>query len=703
MASINTDMLETIRSNTKHVSIAKQLAKKQQVISVAEFFERNKQILGFDNLSRAVLTAVKEGVDNSLDACEEANILPEILIKIEKTGRDELKIIVEDNGPGIVKKQIPNIFGRLLYGSRFHAIRQSRGQQGIGISAVVMYGQLSTGKPTLIKSKIEEEDVAHTVELILDTKKNMPEVLKEDVALWDKEHGTRVEITIKGKYTRGKQSALDYLRGVAIVNPHARIVFKEPDGNTMVFERATDKMPKPTIEIKPHPGGIELGMILKMAKATNALKISSLLVSEFSRVSYRVAHEICQMAGIDENLKPKEMTIEQAKAILEAFKTVKIMAPQTDCLSPIGESLVKKGLKNVLGSVKVDFFVPPVTRDPSVYAGNPFQVEVGIVYGGNLPKDQPIQILRFANRVPLLYQQGGCAATLAVENVDWRRYGLEQPGGRGIPIGPAIVLVHVASTKIPFASEAKEAIADIPEIREEIEKALKVCGRKLQIFLNKQVRRTKTKEKFEIVQKVLPKLAEKASRIVSRPLPDLNPVITKIMDVVWIDDKIEFEKGTHKVRIDLYNYTARGKKLNLYAILPVANLNAKSITPKPKEIREDNKIEWELKTIPSVSKAEVYFELNGLEKEDYEENELYVSGIDPVHVIGAEALPGDWNLEGMPQPIEEVGEIAQESEEKETATEEIDDDEIGSKLSKENVEEKIINKWSSNKEGMKDE
>ncbi|UCE37002.1 MAG: DNA topoisomerase VI subunit B [Thermoplasmata archaeon] len=627
-------------------SIAEELAKKQKEISVSEFFERNKHILGFDTLTRSLLTAVKEGVDNSLDACEEANILPEIFVEIKQVSRNEYLLISEDNGPGIVKKQIPHIFGRLLYGSRFHAIRQSRGQQGIGISAAVMHGQLTTGKPTKVKSKTSKEDVAHEITLMMDTKRNRPEVLKQDFVIWEgKEHGTRVEIHLKGKYIKGKQSVFEYLKGTAIVNPHAQVTLIEPDNTKTEFKRVTDKMPPTTKEIKPHPEGIELGILMKMAKATKAKRMTSFLTQDFSRISSRVAKEICEKAEIEPTMRPTRLKLDSAKRVIDAIKQVKIMSPQTDCLSPIGELLIKKGLKNVLEDQRPDFYAPPVTRDPGVYSGNPFQVEVGVVHGGDLPSDAPVKILRFANRVPLLYQQGGCACTKAVENVDWRRYGLEQRGGKGIPYGPAIILVHVASTKIPFTSEAKEAIAEIPEIREEIEWALRRCARRLQIHIKKKVRKKKTREKFDIVQTILPKIAEKSAKIVGKPVPKLEPIITKIMDVVWIDDLVEYEKGKHNVTISLYNYTSSRKKFNLYAVVPEGSIDEKSISLKPTRIRKSGKIRWELRAIPSTEKIDITFRLKGLDKDDFDEAEIYVSGINPVQVIGAEPLPGDWDLD----------------------------------------------------------
>jgi DNA topoisomerase-6 subunit B len=667
-------------------SIAEELAKKQKEISVSEFFERNKQILGFDTLTRSLLTAVKEGVDNALDACEEAGILPEISVAVKQISRNQYRLTIEDNGPGIVQKQVPNIFGRLLYGSRFHAIRQSRGQQGIGISAAVMYGQLTTGKPTKVRSKIGREDVAHEITLMMDTKRNRPEVLKKDFVIWEgKEHGTKVEIHIKGKYTRGKQSVYEYLKGTAIVNPHAGLTLVEPDGTKTAFARVTEKMPPQTKEIKPHPQGLELGILMKMAKATKAKRMSSFLTQDFSRISSRVAKEICEKAEINPTMRPTRMKLENATRIIEAIKEVRIMAPQTDCLSPIGELLIKKGLKNVLDDMRPDFYAPPVTREPTVYSGNPFQVEVGIVHGGDLSKEGQVKILRFANRVPLLYQQGGCAITQAIETVDWRRYGLDQRGGKGIPFGPAIILVHVASTKIPFTSEAKEAIADITKIREEIERALRLCARRLQIHIKKKARKKKTREKFDIVQGLLPQIAKKSADIVGKPVPRLEPIITKIMDVVWIDDTVEFVKKKHHVTINIYNYTPSRKKFNLYAVLPPGSIDEKSFSLKPNRIRKSGKVRWELKAIPSTEKLEITLKLKGLDKEDVDEVEVYVSGINAVQVIGAEPLPGDWDLdEDMEEPTtlddfadEEADDSGDDAEgEEEVAEDEVAEDDM---------------------------
>jgi DNA topoisomerase-6 subunit B len=635
------------------------LAKKQKEISVAEFFERNKHILGFGNQTRALITSVKEGVDNGLDACEEANILPEIYIEIKNHSDGECKIIVEDNGPGIIKNQIPHVFGRLLYGSRFHAIRQSRGQQGIGISAVVLYGQLTTGKHAIITSKIEENRPAVVTELAIDTNKNRAEIISKNTVHWDKPTGTRVQVSIVADFKRGKKYVYDYLQSTSIVNPHARIIYKEPDGTEHIFERTSEVLPRKAVEIKPHPYGVELGTLIKIAKLTKARQLNSFLKTEFSSMGDRTTNTAIENAGLEKTINPKNMKREQFLALHKAFKKVKIMAPSTDCLSPIGETLIKRSLKNETQEISPEFIIT-ASRPPSVYSGNPFQVEVGLVYGGKLPKDEPVRIFRFANRVPLLYQQGGCVVTSAISSIDWRRYGLNQPSGKGIPTGPAIFLTHVSSTQIPFTSESKEAIADVTEIENEIKLAFRECARKVQHHINKKVRRVKTREKFDLITRILPEIAKKSAHILNKPIPSLDPIITKIMDVVWIEDFIEYEKierplvqtnlmgesteekksGTiTKSRILVVNYKRSPQKFNLYAIIPKDSVVG-TVTPKPSKITE-NYIKWNFDTIPSINKVDIAFELAGLEKGDFDENDLYVENINPSYVIGADKWEGD--------------------------------------------------------------
>jgi DNA topoisomerase-6 subunit B len=482
---------------------AEDMARRQREISVAEFFTKNRHLLGFDNPRKALLTTIKEGVDNSLDACEEAGILPDIKVVIAPgSAEDRFRVTIEDNGPGIVKAQIPRIFAKLLYGSKFHRLKMSRGQQGIGISAAGMYGQLTTGKPTVITSKTSRHKPAHHYELEIDTQKNEPRILVDDAIEWPVERGTRVEIELEAKYQKGRQSVEDYLEQTAIANPHISLQLITPDGETLDCRRAADQLPVATREIKPHPYGVELGMLIKMLHDTRATTLQSFLHSDFSRVSMRVAKQICEQAKLYERARPSRIARQEADSLFQAINQTKIMNPPTDCLSPIGEDLIQAGLQK---QIEADFYTA-VTRPPAVYRGNPFLIEAGLAYGGSLPADGLARLLRYANRVPLLYQQAACATTRSVLTTGWRNYALSQAAG-ALPVGPLVILVHMASVWVPFTSESKEAIAHYPEIIKEIRLALQECGRRLSVFLRRRRKAAESERKKAYVQKYIPHIA----------------------------------------------------------------------------------------------------------------------------------------------------------------------------------------------------
>jgi len=491
------------------IPIALELAKKQRDISVASFFEKNRHLLGFDNPRKSLLTAIKEAVDNSLDACEEANILPEISVEIIELSENKFRVIVEDNGPGIVKKQIPNIFAKLLYGSKFHKLSQSRGQQGIGISASVLYAQLTTGRSAKITSTIGKKHSTHFYKLRIDTHNNKPEIVMGETIEWNKEHGTKIELDLEGSYQKGDQSVDQYLKQTAIVNPHVTIVYTNPKAEQIIFPRATEEMPKKPVEIKPHPYGVEIGVLMSMLKLTEARTLQSFLCNEFSRVGSGTAKQICQNAAMLPNTKPRDITREMAQKIEDGIKKTKIISPPTDCISPIGEDLLEKGLRK---EINAEFYAA-ITRPPSVYRGNPFVVEVGIAYGGEQNAEGSMNLFRYANRVPLLYQQGSCAVTKSVVNTAWRNYGLSQSRG-ALPVGPITVAVHIASVWVPFTSESKEAIAHYPEITKEIKLALQDCGRKLASYVGKKRRMQYESKKRDYIQIFIPHVGEALKEII---------------------------------------------------------------------------------------------------------------------------------------------------------------------------------------------
>lgn len=495
-------------SENNNRKTAEQMGSMQRDISVSEFFAKNRHLLGFDNKRKSLSTTIKEAVDNSLDACEEAGFLPEISVEIIDMGNDRFRVIIEDNGPGIVKKQIPNIFAKLLYGSKFHKLSQSRGQQGIGISASVMYAQLTTGRPAKITSKTSPEKSAHYYELTIDMQKNKPEILKDEEIDWIKERGTRIELDLEGSYQKGQQSVDEYLKQTAITNPHATIIYTNPKAEQIIFARATETLPPEAKEIKPHPYGVELGILQKMLKWTDARTLQSFLTSEFSRIGNNTAKQICENARLLPNTKPKNINRDMVEQLINGIKQTKIISPPTDCISPIGEELLLKGLKKEINAE----FYSAVTRPPSVYRGNPFQIECAIAYGGKQESEGQIRIMRFANRVPLQYQQGACGVTKAIIQTAWRNYGLSQSNS-SIPQGPVTVILHIGSVWVPFTSESKEAIAHYPEILKEMKLALQECGRKLGSYINKKKNVGKELQKRSYIEKYLPHVVNSISEI----------------------------------------------------------------------------------------------------------------------------------------------------------------------------------------------
>ncbi len=498
------------------------MAARQRTISVAEFFAKNRHLLGFDSPYRAVLTTVKEGVDNALDACEEAGILPEVLVEITERDNPMVSVVVQDNGPGIVEAQVGRIFGKLLYGSRFHRLSQSRGQQGIGIAAACLYSQLTAGKPMHIRTRVRRS-AAWDMFVSIDTARNKPEVRKKHEVEWQVVHGTRIETEMEGQYRVGAHSVLRYLRLTALANPHVTLKLTAPDGSESEFHRSLRSVPPVPQEIKPHPHGVELGRLILMLKHTQYKSLGAFLQNEFSRVGSVSARRIIARAGdgLTSRSYPRRVARKQAGRLHRAIIDTKISSPATDCVVPIGEERIVASLRR---EVKADLYTA-VSRTPTVYNGNPFCVEVGVAYGradASTPQDsaeadgtedairlssaEPVTLLRFANRVPLLFQQSACVMTRAVADTNWKTYGLTQSKG-ALPIGPLVIFLHVASVWVPFTSESKEAVAGYDELRRELSLAIRECGRRLRTHIAKHARLAEEEKRRTRIETFLPHIA----------------------------------------------------------------------------------------------------------------------------------------------------------------------------------------------------
>ncbi len=619
---------------------AESLAQKQREISVSEFFVKNRHLLGFDNPSKALLTTIKEAVDNSLDACEEAGIVPELRIEVHDLGLEarvkdaeltkgegRFVVVVQDNGPGIVKAQVPKIFGKLLYGSKFHRLKQQRGQQGIGISAAAMYGQLTTGKPIRVTSRVGKRKDAHVFDIQLDTRKNEPVVTHDEARdEWDQEHGTRVELEIVANWQQGQRFVNRYVEHTALANPHATIHYERPVGaaqrtnadrpgnETLTFPRATSELPKEAVEIKPHPHGVELGALMLMAQESKSHDVRGFLQTTFSRVSAQAASEIlAKVPWGKKAVKPRVLGGNRAMAeeLHKAIGETRLMSPPTNCLSPIGDELMRKGLVGFLNVIASEgesgdenaqldldaagmkpskkagkgaakpqaeaeparsvpdaapeegverikghnYFIATVTRSPKVYRGNPFQVEVGLAYGGSWPAEKTIELFRFANRVPLLFQRGACGITEAIVRTDWRNYLLSQPKG-SLPVGPMALLVHIASVWVPFTSESKEAVAHYPDIMKEIQLAAQECGRKLAAFIRKRKAADYQAQRRSIFELYIEEVAAAIGKITGRKP---GPIKKEFLQVAHKVTAAEMKEEQKAMELEAREARARAK------------------------------------------------------------------------------------------------------------------------------------------------
>ncbi len=522
----------------KRRATAETMGAKQREISVSEFFTKNRHLLGFDNPAKALLTTVKEAVDNSLDACEEAGILPELVVEITEISEGRFRVAIEDNGPGIVKPQIPKIFAKLLYGSKFHRLRQSRGQQGIGISAAGLYAQLTTGKPVIIISKTGKGRPAFQIDLRLDTKRNQPDVVKDETIEWHKEHGTRVEMELVAAYRGGRTGVQEYLEQTVVANPHLGLTFKPPKGDPLVFPRVSDELPREPQEIKPHPHGIELGMLLNMLSDSPGKNVKQVLEDDFSRVSPAIAKQILDLAKINPKTRADSIIGEELDRLYKALGEVKVMAPPATSVVPIGEDLLVRGLKRRFPNAE---FSVSCTRPPSVYRGNPFVVEVGLAYGGDLPLDEPADVMRFANRVPLQYQPKACAISESVYDTNWKNYELAQPKG-SLPVGPVAIAVHLASVWVPFTSEAKEAVAHYDDLLREMKLAIQECGRKLAAHLRAREKANSEQKRRGIFERYIPEVSRALAGLLGVSADGIekhfNAALPKFVNVGLID-KVE--------------------------------------------------------------------------------------------------------------------------------------------------------------------
>ena len=487
-------------------------------MSVAEFFAKYREVAGFSNPARALYQTIRELVENALDATDGHGIIPEVRIYIERindNGRSWCRVVVEDNGIGVPPTVMPEAFGKVLFSSKY-VLRQTRGMYGLGVKAAILYGQVTTGNPVEVTSTTKGSSYVYYKKLFIDMKRNEPVIVEEaqfkKTSSW---RGTRVSLVIECDWPRAKQRVLEYIRRTAVIAPYADILLQTPDNEVIFYPRTTKKMPKPPKIAKPHPHGVDVETLKHMLKATKARTLLEFLESEFQSVGEKSALEFLKKLGLKPSMKPKRLLEGENGALLvamvEAMRSFKFRAPRSDYLSPLGEELIKLGLKRMFNPE----WVSAITRPARAYQGHPFIVEVGLAYGGSIqPMDEPL-LLRYANKIPLLYEEKEDVSYKVLADINWKQYNVEFPA-------PLVVLVHVVSTKIPYKGVGKESISDVPELESEIRNGIQELARRLKRYILAKEREAEVMRKILVLSKYIPEIA-RSLRILSIPPNSWKP------------------------------------------------------------------------------------------------------------------------------------------------------------------------------------
>ncbi len=603
-------------------------------ISPSEFFYSNRDLAGFSNPTRSLYTAVREFVENALDACDQKGILPDVHLTIKAVDPDKPDpkpyiLTVKDNGPGIDAEHIPLAFGTVLYGSKF-GLKQARGMFGLGATMAILYGQITTNKPVIVKSSVDGT-TQDLFELLLDIQKNKPVIVKHTTKEVSKK-GLSVSICLEGDYSKAGTKIRDYVYETSLITPYASITFDDPKGQKFSHPRFVTEIPPPPTIIRPHPHGIDverirrmivesqfeiptiddvmiekvrkdLGLSVKnlsftaiMDKAkkkwktlsrqvrvvialmsflkmnfeklnkiriedidmpnkklfywdfgdsqsksidmdpenqyykqlTNTVQgepLTTFLTKRFQRIGPTTAVKFAEFAGFKPEKRMGTLSNQELVNLSDALQKFEdFMAPDSSCLAPLGEAPLEKGIKK--------FFNPDFTaviqRSASAYSGFPFIIEMGIAYGGDIKSGGP-HVYRYANRIPLLYDEGSDVVLKVVNDTDWGRYKV-----KGDP--PFIIVSHICSTRIPYKTAGKENVADRPEIERELRLGLQLLSRKLAAYMSKRGQADMAKKRANLYAKYLPQIAEFCTELAGKKK---EPNYKKLLE----ENAVEFKQS----------------------------------------------------------------------------------------------------------------------------------------------------------------
>ena len=514
-----------------------------QSISPSDFFYRNREIAGFSNPSRAIYASIRELLENSLDACETYGDPPQIYLRLREISTTEsgtaiYHLRIEDNGTGVPAEEIPLCFAQVFYGSKY-TLKQSRGTFGLGGTITILYGQITTHKPVHVISSTGGK--IYDYELMIDIQNNRAIVLKKkEMENRRKWHGTIVELHLEGDYPRAMSRICDYLKQTAMINPYAEITFTDPKGRLFRYERGTDKMPPLPKAVKPHPHGIDVETLRRLIAATKTKNMFQFMMEHFQGVRKSIVNRFLESADVDPKKRPKSLKPEDIVRVVRATRTFNdFLRPDASCLSPIGIELFETGIRKELNLDPKTDFLKVVQRRPATYSGFPFIIEAAVAYGPSVSRQNKsgITIYRFANRIPLLYDESsGVIWKVVNQNINWSTYKVSSDTS-------LVVAVHVCSTKIPYKTVGKEYIADQPEIEREITNAIRQAARSLRLYISRRIRIAYEKRRLSVFDTYLPKIAEFSTKLAEmEKVPDISPLLEMLN--VKLD---EVEKRISKV------------------------------------------------------------------------------------------------------------------------------------------------------------
>jgi DNA topoisomerase-6 subunit B len=550
----------------------------------SEFFVDNSALAGFTG-ERILYMAVRELIENSLDSCESSHILPHISLsmKMLDPANDMWFISCQDNGIGIPSDKVPVAVCSFLTSGKY-VEKQQRGLFGVGLKMIAAFSTKDTDHPLKVWSKSEEEKSEHYFELRTDIGTNKPIVLlkktlKADESRITSDSGFRVEAILRARLSPITKSKIyDYISQTSIVNPYAVLEFETDDGKVM-FDRRTTVMPQPAKEVLPHPSDMDLKTLKKaIANFMNQkTTLQGVLSASFQKLSAEKAREIIKNAGLENKPADKYDEHELIK-IVNVCKQTKFHTPNTDHLSPIGEEILTVGMTSEYTIVtsrepqagikeKAEQGIEDAGNGKMVAAGNPTQpqiavkilrpaltayssktcvvnnrptiVECGIAYGGDIGS---FKIFRFANKIPLLYDEGSDVAREVVSEVEINKMGIskkevkeqfanpEAKSDRAVELLPLHIFFHVCSTKIPYKTAGKESIASEGELKHYMKSCLSDLYRKVSAQIRKELRMKEAQSRLNLYKYYIPLIVGAISESIKVDSSKLEQAFTELAE-----------------------------------------------------------------------------------------------------------------------------------------------------------------------------